>query len=154
MKKLSFCTIVLSFIILGSCKNKVDETEQVVETDAVISTECYLAVYEKDTLDLTVTTLKSGKVSGNLEMRIFEKPSKNGKIEGGFSGDTLFADYTFVEKVAGTTYKNPLALLKKENRLILGNGQIQTTMGVSYLVKDVPIDFDKVKYKFSVIDCK
>jgi hypothetical protein len=38
--------------------------------------------------------------------------------------------------------------------LILGNGKIQVTMGASSFVKGEPIDFDRVKYKFNVIDCK
>ena len=46
-----------------------------------------------------------------------------------------------------------MAFLKREKQLILGNGTMQTTMGVTYLVKDKPIDFDNVKYKFTAADC-
>ena len=46
-----------------------------------------------------------------------------------------------------------MALLKRSKQLILGNGTMQTTMGVTYLVKDKPIDFDRVKYKFDSVQC-
>ena len=36
---------------------------------------------------------------------------------------------------------------------ILGNGKIETSMGASYFVKGVPIDFERVKYKFTAVDC-
>ncbi|WP_236025508.1 hypothetical protein [Flavobacterium geliluteum] len=66
-----------------------------------------------------------------------------------------FVDYTFIEGGnKNKTFKNPIAFLKRDQQLILGNGTMQTTMGVTYLVKDQPIDFDRVKYKFTSIPCK
>ena len=47
-----------------------------------------------------------------------------------------------------------MAFLRRGNELILGNGSIVTSLGVSYFEKGKPIDFDKVKYKFKTIDCK
>lgn len=89
-----------------------------------------------------------------MEMKVFNMPNKTGEIAGKFSGDTLFVSYTFTE---GTnkeiTYKNPMAFLKRENELILGNGKIETSMGASYFVKGSPIDFERVKYKFTTVDC-
>ena len=89
-----------------------------------------------------------------MAMRFFNMPKKVGKIAGEFSGDTLFVSYTFIqgtnEKI---TYKNPMAFLKRGNALILGNGKIQTTMGASYFVKGSPIDFERVKFKFTAVDC-
>ncbi|MNY71324.1 hypothetical protein D3C86_2096410 [compost metagenome] len=46
-----------------------------------------------------------------------------------------------------------MAFLKRDNKLILGKGEMQTTMGVTYLLKDKPIDFDRVKYKFDSAEC-
>lgn len=46
-----------------------------------------------------------------------------------------------------------MALLKRGNELILGNGKIETYLGRSYFAKDTPIDFEKVKYKFTTVDC-
>ena len=89
-----------------------------------------------------------------MEMKLLNMPIKIGKIVGEFRGDTLFVDYTFIqgqnEKVV---FKNPMALLKKGEELVLGNGEIQTYLGKSYFAKGKPIDFENVKYKFSPEDC-
>jgi hypothetical protein len=48
-----------------------------------------------------------------------------------------------------------MAFLKRGDELVLGNGKIISYiyMGRSYLDKDIPIDFNKVKFKFKTIDC-
>jgi hypothetical protein len=42
---------------------------------------------------------------------------------------------------------------KSEDDLILGNGEIQITLGASHFVNDAAIDFDRVKYKFTAVEC-
>lgn len=157
MRKLILSSLLLSFMGLQSCKNDQNQKETEAakaETEKPINVQCYQAVYESDIVDLKLNTLKSGKITGNLVMKVAGSPEKTGEITGEFHGDTLFADYTFIEGTnKNKTFKNPLAFLKREEGLILGNGTMQTTMGVTYLVKDKPIDFDRVKYKFAAIDC-
>ncbi len=151
-----FC---LLFVCIGFQSCKKSQNEKVVKTNQVqaekpISVQCYKALYEQDTIDLKMNTLKDGKITGDMVMKFFNMPKKVGKIAGEFSGDTLFASYTFIqgtdEKI---TFKNPMAFLKRGNELILGNGKIQTTMGASYFVKGSPIDFERVKFKFTTVDC-
>lgn len=156
MRKLVLSCVILSVIGLQSCKN--DEKQKAAEAakaegEKVVSTACYKAIYEKDTVDLKLNTLKNGKLTGNLNMKTAASPQKIGEITGEFRGDTLFANYTFVNPGNTTKFKNPLALLKKGEKLILGNGEMQITMGVAYLVKDKPIDFENVKYKFDPAEC-
>ena len=87
-------------------------------------------------------------------MTIIDIPKKIGVIKGEFRGDTLFVDYTFHEGTKeNKVFNNPMAMLKKDNQLILGNGKILTYLGRSYFAKDTPIDFDRVKYKFTPVDC-
>lgn len=157
MKNLGVFFLLLACIGFESCKKDKDPKD--VETakaqdEKPISVACYKALYEKDTIDLTVNTLKSGKITGDMIMKIEDLPEKIGKIEGEFRGDTLFADYSFIQ---GTNdkikFKNPMAFLKHENELILGSGKIETYLGKSYFVKGTPIDFEKVKYKFATVDC-
>ena len=157
MKNLGILCLLLSCLGFESCKN--NQNEKAVEAakaliEKPISVQCYKALYENDTIDLKINTLKNGKISGDVEMILFSLPKKVGKIYGEFHGDTLFVSYTFIqggyEKVS---YKNPMAFLKRGNELILGNGKIQTTMGASYFVKSSAIDFDNVKYKFTTVDC-
>ena len=152
MKNLGFICALLSCIGLQSCKK--NEIKKNVVTETPVSVECYKAIYEKDSIDLKINTLQDKKITGTMEMILFEKPKKVGEIMGEFRGDTLFVSYTFTAgKNKKVTYKNPMAFLKRENELILGKGEIETTMGASYFVKGTKIDFDQVKYKFTPVDC-
>ncbi|GAA3733322.1 MULTISPECIES: hypothetical protein [Flavobacterium] len=156
MRNLTLSCLLLSFIGLQSCKNeeKQKAAEAVkAEGEAVVSTACYKAIYEKDTIDLKLNTLKNGKLTGDMVMNVAPSTVRKGEVAGEFHGDTLFVDYTFKVNEDAKTFKNPMAFLKRNNQLILGNGTMQTTMGVTYLVKDKPIDFDSVKYKFDSVEC-
>ncbi|MFB9079596.1 hypothetical protein ACFFLS_06890 [Flavobacterium procerum] len=157
MKNLTLSCLLLVCIGFQSCKNdekqKAEEAAK-AEGETVVSTACYKAIYEKDTIDLKLNTLKNGKLNGDMIMKVAPVTVRTGEVAGEFHGDTLFIDYTFKEAASqGKTFKNPMALLKRDNQLILGNGTMQTTMGVTYLVKDKPIDFERVKYKFDTVEC-
>ncbi|MFE3870473.1 hypothetical protein ACFX5F_04475 [Flavobacterium sp. ZS1P70] len=157
MKNLALSCVLLAFIGLQGCKkNETSKSGEAtkVHAEKPISVQCYKALYEKDTLELKMNTLKSGKITGDMVMKILDMPKKVGKIAGEFRGDTLFASYTFIQGTYDKiTYKNPMAFLKRGNELIVGNGKIETTMGASYFVKGEPIDFERVKYKFTTVDC-
>ncbi|KUJ61861.1 hypothetical protein AR687_09865 [Flavobacteriaceae bacterium CRH] len=154
MKNVFISCLLLSFAGLQSCKNNESKKAEATVIEKPISTQCYKATYENDIIDLKVNTLKNEKVSGNMIMKVAGAAERSGEIAGKFHGDTLFVDYTFTEGANKTkTFKNPMALLKKDSKLILGNGKMQTTMGVTYLVKDQPIDFERVKYKFEPVEC-
>jgi hypothetical protein len=154
MKNLGLFCLLLACIALESCNKKQKAVDAPVLPEIPVSVQCFKALYEKDTLDLKINTLKSGKISGDMVMKIENMPIKVGKIAGEFRGDTLFAAYTFIQGGnKEVTFKNPMAFLKRGNELILGNGEIETTMGASYFVKGKPIDFDNVKYKFTTADC-
>jgi hypothetical protein len=154
MKNSRLFYLLFACIAIVSCnKNTKASADQAIE-DKIVSVQCYVSYYEKDTINLEVNTLKSGKISGNMDMKLLDMPIKTGKISGEFRGDTLFADYSFIqgtnEKVV---FKNPMAFLKRDNGLILGNGKIETYLGASYFAKGEPIDFENVKYKFQTVDC-
>lgn len=153
MKNNFWIYMIISCLGLTSCKKEGDNSKAIEQTPLQVA--CYQAVYEKDTVTLKLNTLKDGTITGNLVMKEFDTPIKNGDVTGKFNGDTLLVDYSYVEGVADKTiFKNPLALLKKGKELILGNGKIETYLGKTYFVKGQPIDYEKVKYKFSETDCK
>lgn len=157
MKNLSLFCLLLTCIGFQSCKNDQNSNDAKAipaKAEKPISISCYKALYETDTIELKINTLKDGKISGNMVMKIYAMPKKVGEIIGEFHGDTLFADYSFFEgKNEKRIYKNPLAMLKRGDTLVLGNGEIETYLGRSYFAKGKPIDFDRVKYKFSTVDC-
>ena len=151
MKNLGLSFLLLACIALESCNRN---QKRKVQEEKPLSSQCFKALYENDTIELKVNTLKKEKIGGTMVMKIVDMPKKVGTIAGEFRGDTLFVAYTFIQgENDQITYKNPMAFLKRGNELILGNGKIQTTMGASYFVKGEPIDFDNVKYKFSAVDC-
>ena len=156
MKYSSFCSLLFLSIVMQSCnqsQNQVDGQGGLTRAEKPILVEDYKAIYQEDTINLKINTLKSGKITGEMEMKIAYMPVKEGKIAGELKGDTLFASYTFIQGgYEKRTFKNPMAFLRKDNQFILGNGKIQTTMGASYFVKGEPIDFEHVKYKFTKIE--
>ncbi|MWB96492.1 hypothetical protein GON26_19180 [Flavobacterium sp. GA093] len=158
MKNLFLPCLFLACISFQSCKkneNPDGAAATKTEADKYVKTECYKAIYENDTVELKLNTLKDGKIMGDMVMKIEFQSPKIGEVKGEFHGDTLVADYTFRQ---GTNkdriYKNPIALLKRDNQLIFGNGSIVTSLGVSYFEKGKPIDYDKVRFKFDATDCK
>lgn len=155
MKTIKLCFLALATIGFTSCKDKDAEKLPEVENIAEpISVACYEAIYEQDTVSLKINTFNTGEIKGEMTMTIENLPEKIGEIVGEFRGDTLFANYTFIEgSNKDITFKNPMAFLKRDNQLILGNGKIETTMGASYFVKGEPIDFEKVRYTLSEVDC-
>ncbi|MBF7090165.1 hypothetical protein IUY40_01230 [Flavobacterium sp. ALJ2] len=157
MKNLILSFLLVSCIGLQSCKkNETQKEAETTKTDAesIINVQCYEGVYENDTINLKLNTLKNGKISGDMVMKIAGAPHKDGEITGEFKGDTLFVDYAFIE---GTNkdkkFKNPMAFLKREKQLIIGNGSMEMYLGRTYFAKGKPIDFDRVKYKLETTDC-
>lgn len=160
MKKSPLYLALLAIPLVYSCTqtgNKSTEkadTVVTVKTDTLFEKQCYVAIDGKDTADLKLK-VSEGKVTGSLVINYFGKGKNDGLIDGKYKGDTLFVDYTFkIGKTNQTIYKNPLALLKKDGKLILGVGQIETTLGRSYFVKGMPIRFDKGRFTFAPQECK
>ena len=155
MKNLGAFCLLLTCVVFGSCKN--NQSEKIPEVNPAeepVSVQCYKAIYDKDTIDLKINTLKDGEITGNMDMVMANTPKYIGEIAGKYSGDTLFISYTFIKADnKEVTFKNPMAFLKRDNQLILGNGKIEMTLGASHFIKGEPIDFDRVKYKLNPVDC-
>ena len=156
MKNLTFYVSAAAMLVFFGCgqSKQTDGAKTERAADSVLSTSCYLAVDKTDTASLSLNTLGNGKISGKLLIKFLDKGKNDGEVFGEFRGDTLFVDYTFkIGTTNETTYKNPLALLKKDGKLLMGVGQIETTLGRSYFVKGKPISFDKGRFGFAQVDC-
>ncbi len=158
MRKIAFYTALFALPLLVSCSQNTDTADAKAaaeaKMDSAATKTCFVAKDEGDQADLQLRLLSDGKVKGSLVINYAEKGNNNGEIEGEFKGDTLFVDYTFkVGTENPTVYKNPLAFLKQGEQMILGVGQIETSMGKSYFVKGKPIRFDKSKFKFTSVPC-
>lgn len=122
--------------------------------------QCFIAAYKKDSAFLKLKTMPKGKIQGELvvkysepEPNTLEKEFYHGKITGQFKKDTLFADYIFTDGAKKTVYKNPIALLKKNNSLILGFGAIENYLGKSWLINHKEINFNKSRFQFLPTAC-
>lgn len=159
MKNTSLYLAIVALPLLFSCNQSNNKGSELKDSLAMADTmthkQCYVAIDGKDTADLSIKTMNSGKVTGKLVINYAEKGKNDGEIAGAYRGDTLFVDYTFkIGNENKTIYKNPLAFLSKDGKLILGVGQIETTVGRSYFVKGKPINFDKGRFTFAPADCK
>lgn len=150
-----FAVFVSAFLL--SCNQSTDKNKQAGEIKMALDSstmECYQAIDGVDTASLKLLTDTKGKVTGPLIINYLDKGDSNGQVSGSFQGDTLFVHYTFKIGSNKTTYKNPLAFLKKDGKLILGVGQIETFLGVSRFVKGKPISFERGRFSFVPVDCK
>lgn len=150
-------TIYLTLIVLSltACNNNKSAGHQGNDTLAVSSIECYIAVFDKDTAQLSLSALEGSKIQGDLLIQYHNNPKNEGTLLARRSGDTLFADYSYTvgtyEKVVN---KNPLAFLIKGDSLILGIGEIETKVGRSYFKPGVPINFDRGRFRFVKGECE
>ncbi|WP_222535645.1 hypothetical protein [Pedobacter polysacchareus] len=155
MKKSILYLACMAVPLVYSCSGNNSEKKAAVKVDTTVSSECYVAIDALDTANLHLNTSSEGKVTGHLLINYKDKGDNIGEVVGKFSGDTLFVDYTFKIGTANPSiYKNPLAFLKKDGKLILGVGQIETSVGRSYFVKGKPISFDKGRFTFAPEACK
>ncbi|WP_094572914.1 hypothetical protein [Mucilaginibacter xinganensis] len=154
MKKLWILwTLIAPFFVI-SCNVDYGKKD-FYRNDAVLNKQCYIAVDNKDTAFLNIEIHKSKKVSGKLIFKYAEDAKNEGAVDGKYSGDTLFADYSFTTgTLKNIVNKNPLAFLKKGGGLALGVGVIETYLGNSYFSKIKPIDFERGRFKFKITDCK
>ncbi len=152
MKNQSLLFLLVTCIGLGSCKNNKSET--LIKAEEPVSEQCYKALYEQDTLDLKINTFKDGRITGFMKMSVIGMPKMDGEISGKFHGDTLYTSYSYTEdEDKEISYKNPMAFLKRGNKIILGNWETMSILGASYNVKGKHIDFDSVKFIFTPVDC-
>ncbi|RDC58329.1 hypothetical protein DU508_05190 [Pedobacter chinensis] len=156
MKKNILYFVLIAFPFVYACNSSDKKSDGASgKKDSLLSENCYAAVFEKDSAAMIVKTLASGEVTGSLLVKYEEKPQNNGTIEGKFSGDTLLVDYRFkTGNDSSRVYTNPLAFLKKDGKLIMGVGQIETTLGRSYFVKGKPINYEAGKFTFGEVPCK
>ncbi|WP_443946298.1 hypothetical protein ACJVDH_04090 [Pedobacter sp. AW1-32] len=147
--------LALFLIPFAFACNSSDKKTENAKKDSVLTKICYAASFEKDSAGMIITTLASGKIEGSLLIKYASKPENNGLIKGKFSGDTLYVDYRFNTGGDKTkVFTNPLAFLKKDGKLIMGVGQIETTLGRSYFVKGKPINYEAGKFTFVEVPCK
>jgi len=151
LKAIVMILAVMSF----SCKDVSTEkpTPSISETDAENlnpSEQCYLYANDKDTIKLVLKENKT-LVTGNLLFNFYEKDGSHGAFEGVMKGDTIFADYNF--EAEGTKSKRELILLKKDNVVLQGYGELEVdAQNTTVFKKNATITFDD-KFPLTAAAC-
>lgn len=138
----------LSFCI-SSC-NREQPKQEVIEKKMV----CYQSISAGDTAWLSIDTAQR-VIIGTLTINYVTKMEiYDGKFTGKMNGDTLKGHFDFKINKADPSFRNPLAFLKRENKLTMGVGQFMTVMGTAQFDDRVPIDYEKGRFVFEEAECK
>jgi len=164
MKSLLFVFITAGFALLSGCNSssKSPNNPPAIAKHLKYGKHCYKALFEKDSASLTFTFTQTNQVTGELYINYYNKDTVSiqrqptmGEFTGEFKGDTLFADYSFTSGANGKDkYINPIALLYKNDTLIMGSGKIYSYLGRTYFDDKTPINFEKSRFRFTLSDCK
>lgn len=152
MKKLPLLFLSLISLYLFSCNQGSSTKTTVKSTDTVFKLSCYRAIDGKDTAFLQLKDFKK-RTEGSLLFKFFKKDKNDGDIKGTYKGDTLFVNYGYHVGKETNWHINPVALLKKDGKLVMGVGKIGYLLGIPYFDKKVPIDFEQGRFIFEPVEC-
>jgi hypothetical protein len=138
----NFVIVSLLSVFLFSCNSK-EEKDQ-------YNRVFYRAVNGKDTaiLDLKIN---DKRFYGRYEILYHKFGKDSGDVRGDMRGDTLRGDFHYISN-GGSWKRIPIALLKKENKLILGTGVVGTYFNLPLFIPEVPIEYDNSKFVFEKME--
>jgi len=128
--------------------------KSVEEQMDVKTTVCYIAVAGEDTAWLKIDTA-GAQFLGVFELNNSKQKRRHiGQVKGVLRRDTLKGHFDFKVNKVDKWYRNPIAFLKKDGKLMMGVGATNMVWGSAYFDEKVPIDFDKGKFVFDEGVCK
>lgn len=129
------------FILVFSCNSK--------EGKEKYQKAFYRAVHKKDTAVLEIN-MNDKRFFGRYEISHYGVGKDSGDVRGDIKGDTLRGDYHYLT-FGGSWKRVPLALLKKDNKLFLGEGVVGTYFNLPCFVPDIPIEYNNSAFIFEEI---
>ncbi|TKC10406.1 hypothetical protein FA048_09455 [Pedobacter polaris] len=114
---------------------------------------CYIAIDKGDTAWLSIDT-SNRKMNGLLTMSYGGIKKFDGQVKGTINGDTLKGHFDFKLNKIDKWYRNPVAFLKKEEKLVMGVGETILVWGSGFHDEKVPIDYDRGRFIFEKTICK
>lgn len=111
----------------------------------------YRGINDKDTALLSFIKLEDNRFFGQYEIKYGLYRKDSGEIRGVFSGDTIKGSYYYQPYGGGVLKRYPVALLKRDGKLILGKGTITVYMGIPYFLKGDSIDYSNPEFVFEEI---
>lgn len=107
----------------------------------------YRAINKNDTAALDLTFYDQA-FYGKLVINFGCTFKDSGDVNGIVKGDTLKGTYYFRHVGTAKRERHPIALLKKDGKLIMGVGTMEIYMNMRFFKKSEPIDYTNVKYIF------
>lgn len=107
----------------------------------------YTAINNNDTAAFKIR-LTDKEFYGQLEINYKGAYKDSGGVSGIIKGDTLKGTYRFQHYGIKKWHSKPIALLKKDDRLIMGEGTMEIYMGMYYFKKNAPINYKHTKFVF------
>jgi len=107
----------------------------------------YHSVNKSDTAQLNIV-LNDKEFYGQYEINYGGLYKDSGDVTGVLKGDTLKGTYRYQHYGTEAWYRIPIALLKKDDKLILGIGVMEIYMNMTFFKKTVPIDYQNPKFVF------
>lgn len=138
-KALKHLTLGLTIAICG-CNSSASVDRNDVKT-------LYSGVNKSDTARLHIK-LTDKEFYGQLEINYRGAFKDSGDVSGIVKGDTLRGTYRYQHYGIEKWHSMPISLLKRDNRLLMGEGAMEIYMGMYYFKKNRPIDYEKPKFVF------
>lgn len=110
-----------------------------------LESACYQAIRGTDTLSLRIISATSDAVLGELNRYHRQKSDRTGGIMGVLSGDTLFANYSYMEK--GKRSVREVAFLYRNGNWVEAEGPLEQQVGVARFADRAKLRFETVYAK-------
>lgn len=107
----------------------------------------YSAVNKDDTATFHIK-LTDKEFYGQFEINYRGAYKDSGDVTGIVKGDTLKGTYRFQHYGIEKWHSMPIALLKKDGKLIMGDGAMEIYMNMRYFKKNRPINYENPKFVF------
>ena len=137
-----FAIIFILFVFVISCNSKEDKEKY--------DRAFYRAVNGKDTAILDLK-MNNKRFYGRYEVTYHKFGKDSGDVRGDMRGDTLRGDFHYISN-GGSWKRIPIALLKNDDKLILGEGVIGTYFNLPLFVPEIPIEYKNSKFIFEKME--
>lgn len=107
----------------------------------------YHAIYKTDTALLKLD-LSEKAFTGQMEINYNGLYKDSGDVNGIIKGDTLKGTYYYQRYGIEKWDRIPIALLKRDSKLIMGVGNMEIYFNMTFFKKKEPIDYQHVKFIF------
>jgi hypothetical protein len=140
--RLTSLFVIILLVFFYSCNSK---EKPVIEKQSI-----YRAVNaNKDTALLSIVINKT-RFYGQYEIKYGETTKDSGSIKGNVKGNILIGEY-YCRPYGGNLKRVPISLLRKNNKLFLGNGVTTTYLGFPCFAPGVPITYTDAEFVFEEI---